>query len=196
DEDGNDAVKYETYSPTEVFTEYAAGKTMIASYSTIDVVSERTEVAETDVDDSDQSTDNAASTTGGADAGLQIASIIIALVLVAVLVVIGIRMVLKKTKKSKGSTETYYSRDSRERAQQQINANKARREAAAKARMEQAKAEEAKPAEKPAEEAPAEEATAEEAPADEATAEETPDSGEEAEQPVKEYDYDNPENNI
>ena len=103
--------------------------------------------------------------------------------------VVGVRMVLKKTKKEKASSETYYSRDSRERAQQQINANKARREAAAKAKMEEAKKAEEQSAEAEApkaEEQPAEESAEAEAPAEEASEENA----------TPEYDYDNMENNI
>ena len=192
DENGKEAVKYETYSPTDVYTEYAAGKTMIATYETVNVISERTE---TESDEEDTSESDSASGTGnqtGADVGLQIASIIIALVLVLVLIVIGIRMVLKKTNKEKGSSETYYSRDSRERAQQQINANKAKREAAAKAKMEEAKNAEAN-AEAPAKaETPAEQPTEAEAKANaEAPAEDAIE-----ENATPEYDYDNMENNI
>ena len=168
-EDDKDAVRYETFAPSTVYTQYAGAKTIIASYETIDVTSERTDA--TTEDETDSTSDSSATTTQpGTDVGLQIASIIIALVLVLVLIVVGIRMILKKTKKDKVSSETYYSRDSREKAQQIINANKAKREAAAKAKMESS---------------------------DEATAE-TADATEEApaEEELPAYDYDDPEKNM
>jgi len=177
DDSGNEAVKYETYLPTVVYSQYNEGKTMVASFATLDVTSKRTDKAEDD--STTESASDSATTTPGTDVGLQIASIIIALVLVLVLIIIGVRMILKKTRKEKASAETYYSRDSREKMLEQVKANKAKREAAAMAKMEQ-------PADEPADvEAPAEEQP-EEAPAEEESVEEA----------APEYDYDNPENNL
>ena len=180
DENGNAAVRYKTYPSTVVYSEYADAKTVIASYSTIDVTSEETieDEEEEETDSSDESeADQSANTIGW----LQITSIIIAAVLVLVLIVIGVRMILKKTKKEKATSEIYYSRDSREKAQRQINENKARREAAA--RNKAAQAEEEASAEEQPEEQAEEEQPAEEQP--EEQAEETP-----------AYDYENMENNI
>ncbi len=151
DVDGKDAVKYKTYLPTTVYTEYADLKTVIASYETIAVDNEITEETPADTSDSaSTSTSDSGSTTTipQQNASLQIISIIIAVVLVFVLIIALVRMFTKKKKKEKVVTTTYYNRDSRAKAQEQINANKAKREAAAKAKIEADKATETEEAPK------------------------------------------------
>ncbi len=152
DEDGKDAVKYKTYLPTTVYTEYADLKTVIASYETIAVDNE---ITEEDKEDTSTSSTTSDSSSGPSipqqNASLQIISIIIAVVLVLVLIIACIRMFTKKKKKEKVVTTTYYNRDSRAKAQEQINANKAKREAAAKAKIDADKATEAEEAETPKE---------------------------------------------
>ena len=170
--DGSDNT-YDEYEEGTVFTKYAAAKTIIATYETIDVETERTITSDDETEDEEESSTTDANTPG-TDIGLQIASIIIALVLVAVLVIVALRMLLKNTKKAQAASATYYNRDTRERAQQQINENKAKREAAAR------KAAQAQPEQQPA----------------------APQTEEPVEEPVEEepaapeYDYENPENNI
>lgn len=138
DDDGKDATRYETYGESTVYTEYADAKAVVASFAAIDVTSERTEVSEDDTSASDEETSSSGiSYNGETNLALYITSIVIAIVLVLVLVVVGVRMMLKKTRKSTVVSEEFYSRDSREKAQRQINANKARREAAAKAKAEE-----------------------------------------------------------
>ena len=177
DDDGKEAVKYKTFNETTVYTAYS-DKTVIASYATLDVTTEETET--TEEEDSAEDTSNSDSDSiSGQNPALYIISMVIAIVLVLVLIVVVVRMFIKKNKKDKISSETYYSRDSREKAHKQIAENKARREAAAKKQAEAEKLE----AEKAA--AEAEKAEEAEQPAEEEAAEET-----------AEYDYENMENNI
>lgn len=221
DSDGNETTYERTYEPTVVFTEYTNGASIIASYETIDAATEIDET-DTDDDDDDDSSDDSSDTTDTTDAtvnvALQITSIVIAAVLILVLIVVIIRMLVKKHKKVEVSSANYYNRDSRQKAQQIINENKAKRslqakKEAEKAAAEKAEAEKAAAAEK-AEETPSDTSESEdgneepsdgntdggnEEPADgtgEGGSEEPADGDGEGEKEEKPYDYDNPENNI
>lgn len=182
-ENGKEATKYYTYTPTTVYTEYEDTKTIIASFATIDANDEET--LEDTTDDSTEETSETEETApiDGTNAALYVVSMIIAIILVLVLVVIAIRMLVKKTRKNSGAnTEEFYSRDTREKAQRKINENKAKREAAAKAKAQADETEQAD------EQADDEEPVVEEQP-EEQTEEQT-------EETLPEYDYDNMENNI
>lgn len=171
DDDGKEASYTITYDPEVVYTNYVKGSTIIASYKTVDADTEIDNTTTTDDSSSDDSSDEEEETTvGGTIWALQITSIIVAAVLVLVLIIVVIRMLVKKHQKVAIDSSNYYNRNSREKAQAVINANKAKR------------AEQALNA-SPAEEKPAED-VAEETLPEEATEEEKP------------YDYDNPENNI
>lgn len=128
DADGNDVTYTRTFDESVVMTEYVKGSTVFASYETIDAPTEIDETTSTD-DDSDSSSDSSTVTdnTETANWALQLTSIIIAAVLVVVLAIVIIRMIVKKNKKAEIATGNFYNRDSREKAQAQINANKAKR---------------------------------------------------------------------
>lgn len=178
DAEGNEAEYTRTFTETVVCTEYVKGATIVASYETIHA---EVEIDETTAGDDDTSSDDSSSeetvTTNDQTANwaLQLVSIIIAAVLVLVLIVVVIRMIVKKNKKVQISSANYYNRNSREKAQAIINANKAKRAQQAKEAQEDT--------------AETDEST--EAETVEETTEETEETAEE-----KPYDYDNPENNI
>lgn len=170
DDDGNEASYTLTYDPEIVYTEYVKGSTIIASYETVDADTEIDNTTASDDDSSsDEDEDEEEETIGGTIWALQITSIIVAAVLVLVLAIVVIRMLVKKHQKVAIDSSNYYNRNSREKAQAVINANKAKR------------AEQALNADAPVEEVADEPATEE---AEETVEEEKP------------YDYDNPENNI
>lgn len=167
DDDGNNASYTVTYDPEVVYTSYVKGSTIIASYETVDADTEIDNTTTTDDSSSDDSSDEEdEATVGGTIWALQITSIIVAAVLVLVLIIVVIRMLVKKHQKVVIDSSNYYNRNSREKAQAVINANKAKR----------------------AEQALNADATAQDKPAD--------DVAEEATEEEKPYDYDNPENNI
>ena len=154
DSDGFDAVKY-TSDPSEieVYTYLDNAKTMIVSYENIDVDTELDETTTANDNSTDEKSDEDKEREANHSVWLQITSIIIAIVLILVLIILAFRAIFKKFRKEETTTETYYNRNSREKAQDVINRNKAKREEAAKNKAEE-------PEEK------------------------------------KEYDYDNPENNV
>lgn len=183
DENGKEKTYERTYLETVVCTEYKNGATIFASLETIDAPDEIDETTSKD-DDSSSSSDSSQTTDNSQTANwaLQLTSIIIAAVLVVVLAIIIIRLIVKKNKKAEVATGNFYNRSSREQAQAQINANKARRaKQAANAMTEES----AKPEENQSEEAPAE-----------TTTEPSEAENNEAEEEEKPYDYDNPENNV
>lgn len=172
DDDEKEATYTITYDPQVVYTNYVKGSTIIASYETVDADTEIDKTTASDDDSSsDDDDDDEEETIGGTIWALQITSIIVAAILVLVLIIVVIRMLVKKHQKVSIDSSNYYNRNSREKAQAVINANKAKR------------AEQALNADEPVEDKPVEEVTDE--PASEETVEEE-----------KPYDYDNPENNI
>ncbi len=147
-------------------------------------------------EETDSSTSSSESASGeeqempGVETWLQITSIVVAAVLIAALLAVVIRLLIKKYHVKKVKTSNYYDRDARDRANERIRANKAKRaleeaEEAEDETIEEAEEEveeydydeassieeeaEATEAEEQAEEAPAEEAAENaEAPAEEA----------------------------
>ena len=181
-DDGEEASYTITYDEQVVYTNYTVASTIIATYETTHTTNEIDNTSSTDTE-----TDDGEAEEEGASKNwtLQITSIIIAVVLLAVLAVVVIRIIVKKNKKAQVSERNNFDRSGREAAQARIKANRERRELAAK----QAALE----AQKRAEEAQAQEAQAE------TQAEEVEEAVEEAQEEAeeqKEYDYDNPENNV
>lgn len=175
DADGNEVTYERTYEPTVAYTKYVNGSSIIASYEAIHAPDKIDETTKTDddttTDDSSSSTEEQNPET--ANWGLQVTSIVIAAVLVVVLAIVVIRLLVKKNKKVEVASSNYYNRDSREKAQAIINANKAKRaQKASEAQAEEANKE------------TTEETSEDSAEATEETSEEKP------------YDYDNPENNV
>ena len=138
--------EFADYETAPVFERYS-GKSVFATYETIDV--EREIDNTDDIADDDSSSSSSVETSSEATSfnwALQITSIIIAAILIVLLVIVIVKMLVDKKGKKKSKTVAYYNRDSREKAHQGIEAKKAR--AAAKA-TETVKDE---PAEEPAEE--------------------------------------------
>ena len=126
-EDGEEATKYITYSEKEVLWIYDECKTQIIDLTTVYTVNEEdrtTSDDDTDVEDSTSSDSQAPETSFSA--ALQITSIIVASVLIAALIAVLVRMLVKKYRKDKGASASYYNRDSREKAGLAIEAKKAR----------------------------------------------------------------------
>ena len=136
DDEGNDAVKYTSDAKeVEVYTYYANALTTFATYQNIDVTTEIDERTIEEEDETSSSVDE--EREANYSLALQITSIILSVVLIAVLLVVVFRQLFKKIKKN-DAAEVYYNRSSRDKAQDQINYNKAKREAAAKKREEKA----------------------------------------------------------
>ncbi len=176
DADGNEVTYDRTYEPTVAYTKYLKGSSIIASYEAIhapDKIDETTPKDDDNTDDSSSSTEEP--NPESANWALQLTSIIIAAVLLVVLIIVVVRLLVKKNKKVEISSSNYYNRNSREKAQAIINANKAKRaKKAAEAKEEGSEEPAQETAEEPTEEADEAEETTEEKP----------------------YDYDNPENNV
>ena len=120
DDNGKDATRYEwANEATDVYTYYAGAHAMVASYETIDVATERTEETETSSSSSEEESSSTLSYTGETNTALYVVSMVIAIVLVLVLIVVAVRLLFKKTRKEKVATEEFYSRNSREKAQEQ-----------------------------------------------------------------------------
>ena len=136
DEDGFSAIKYTSdASSVEVYTYYDNAKTVLATYENIDVTLEVDETTPPDrtPDNSQQDVDE--EYEANFSLPLQITSIIVSVVLILVLIVLLIRALIRRFKKT-DNTEVFYNRSSRDKAQDLINYNKAKREAAAKEREE------------------------------------------------------------
>ncbi len=188
DADGNDATYERTYTETVVCTEYKKGATIIASLETIDApteIDETTSTDDSDDDSSSSSTDDTTDDTAKANWALQLTSIIIAAVLVVVLAVVIIRLIVKKNKKAEIATGNFYNRNSREQAQAQINANKARRAKEAAEAKVQEKSDTAD-----------NKSDGDQTTENETEADNTEETAEEQSDEEKPYDYDNPENNL
>lgn len=169
-EDGGESTKYTQYNEEVVWTEYTKAKVIVATHATVNAET----TADETVTDDGETEDTTTNTESGKVAWLEIASILIAVILILVLIIIVIRMFVKKTTKREEVIQTYYSRSSRDVANQKIAENKRRR-----AMEEKAKAE--------AEAMQGEEKASEPA--------ETNDQAE-SEEALPEYDYENMENNI
>ena len=183
--DGAEATYTITYDEQVVFTSYDVASTIVATYETTHTTNEIDNTASTETPDEGETEEPE---QGSRNWTLQITSIVIAVVLLAVLVVVVVRLVVKKNKKVQVSQQNNFDRSGREAAQARIKANRERREAAAKqAALEaQKRAEEAQA--KAQEEEKVEKVEEAEEVAHEAEAEQAEEQ--------KEYDYDNPENNV
>lgn len=178
-EDGEEATKYISYKPTTVVSEYAECKTLIADLTTIHAVTEIDNTDDTTEEDTTTSEEVTSEEETSFSWALQITSIIIAVVLIALLLVVLGRMLYEKYKKKKGSSVSYYNRNSRERAGLAIEEKNARK---AKEAATVEPEEEAKPydydnmenniEEDSSNEEIVEETATEEVPADEASTEE------------------------
>ncbi len=128
DDDGEEATRYIKYDEKEVLWIYNECKTQIIDLTTVYTVNEEdrttTDSEDTEVEDSTSSESTAPETSFSA--ALQITSIIVASVLIAALIAVLVRMLVKKHRKNKGASASYYNRDSRERAGLAIEAKKAR----------------------------------------------------------------------
>ena len=146
---GEEVTYQRVYEPQVVYTQYLKGASIIASFETIHAPLYIDETTSTDDSSSsvDSSTDVETTPENAPNVALQITSIIIAVVLVLVLVVVVVRLLVKKNKKVQVATTNFYNRDSRQRTQELINANKAKRAKleAEKAQKEAEQAEEEKP---------------------------------------------------
>ena len=146
---GEEVTYQRVYEPQVVYTQYLKGASIIASFETIHAPLYIDETTSTDDSSSsvDSSTDVETTPENAPNVALQITSIIIAVVLVLVLVVVVVRLLVKKNKKVQVATTNFYNRDSRQRTQELINANKAKRVKleAEKAQKEAEQAEEEKP---------------------------------------------------
>ena len=190
DSDGFSAVKY-TNDPSavDVYTYLANAKTLVVTYENIDVSTDIDETTPVNTDDSSSETEEEQEKAENYSLPLQITSIIISVALIIALLILVFRALFKKMKTNGDEIKTLYNRNSREIAQDNINANKAKREAAA-----------IKKANEGAQQAPAQSVTEEAEPETEESAEEPIEESTEeiTEEPSekKPYDYDNPENNV
>ena len=127
DENGNDVESQLTFDPQEVFT--ANNLYVFANFSTVnadEVIDNRSEVEEdTEHDhehDHEHEDEGYQATT---DLGLQISSIVLALALIVVLVVVVIKNNRKNTSDRKVQVKSYYDRNTREKAMENIAKKKA-----------------------------------------------------------------------
>ncbi len=128
DEDGNDATKERTYSPTVI----CQGNKIIkyASLKTIDVENEIDERKNVENEDSD--TDEIApeeqegTFVPTKNIGLEIVTIILSVVLLGVMITIFIRTSFKNKKRKLDTKKSYYDRDTRDKAINAINDKKSK----------------------------------------------------------------------
>lgn len=172
DEDGKAKTRYDEYNSKVVYTSYDNAKTIIASHASIDVEAEITEEkpSEDDSDNSSSEDDSTANARSG-EFWLQIASVVIVIAMVIALLAVIFRKLAKATATKHEEIKEYYSRDTRDQANRRIAENKRR-----KALLAKQQAELDQQAEQQAQES-----------ADVETV---------AEEEVKEYDYDNMDNNV
>lgn len=132
DSDGFNNVKYtnDPY-PVDVYTYLDNAKTVIATYENIDVETEIDESTPITEENSSSETEEDEEKAENYSLPLQITSIVISVVLIIALLVLVFRALFKKLKNDKEEVKNLYNRNSREKVQDQINSNKAKREAAA-----------------------------------------------------------------
>ena len=190
DSDGFSAVKY-TNDPSavDVYTYLANAKTLVVTYENIDVSTDIDETTPVNTDDSSSETEEEQEKAENYSLPLQITSIIISVALIIALLILVFRALFKKMKTNGDEIKTLYNRNSREIAQDNINANKAKREAAAIKKANEGAQQ--TPVNVVTEEAEPETEGSDEEPIEESTEEITEEPSEE-----KPYDYDNPENNV
>ena len=138
DSNGDDAEMTRTYSSEVVFEQYTKLKTVIATYETIDVDHELDERTTDDEDDSSSSSSSSTTTDEETSYSLplQIVSIVISVLMIIAILIIIIRKVIGEKHRKKVASQIFYNRDTRDSAQNAINANKAKRESAVKAKEE------------------------------------------------------------
>lgn len=138
DDKGNEVVSYKTnYAETVVFATYTVSKSIIADYSTIDVVNEIDNTTATEEDDDHDHDHSESSQENSFSWALQITSIIIVVVLIALLVVVIIRTIMKNRGSKKQAKASYYSANSREAAGMKAEERKAKRAKADAEKLEQ-----------------------------------------------------------
>lgn len=136
DEDGFSAIKYTSDAKSvEVYTYYANAKTVLATYENIDVSLDVDETTPPDRAPDEEQKEVDEDFEANFSLPLQITSIIVTIVLIIVLLIVIFRALIRRLKKE-DQTEVYYNRSSRDKAQDLINYNKAKREEAAKEREE------------------------------------------------------------
>jgi len=137
DADGKDATMTRTYDAEVVYEQYTKLKTVIATYETIDV---EHELDERTSDSSDSSSSSSSSTSTDSETSyslpLQIVSIVISALMIIAIIIIIVKKIIGAKHRQKVASQIFYQRDSRDSAQDKINANKAKRESAAKAKDE------------------------------------------------------------
>ncbi len=118
--DGEVKESTKTFKPQEIYAGNAIVK--FAEFTTIycdDVIDNTTETDE----DTETETDEDAYTVT-TDVALQISSIVIALVLLAVMIVVVVRTTIKKKVKKQVKVQSFYDRNSREKAMEKISSKK------------------------------------------------------------------------
>ncbi len=126
DENGNDATKERTYSPTVI----CQGNKMLkyASLATIDVENEIDERKKVETEDSDideiAPEEQEGTFVPTKNIGLEIVTIIISVVLLGVMITVFIRTSFKNKKRKIDTKKSYYDRDARDKAISAINDKK------------------------------------------------------------------------